>query len=171
MIVLNNRGLTKETGRTLRLGGSQIWARKGRDFIATLLDPLTKMIVLWQPILLLVRKDEGHTFLSMEFESFYMEPTQGEVNHVDGQVPKPSVLDDLLGVSITWMDGGDRIECIHASAAGDQGHRPCHVVEVVPARVPTFDSHDQGVPVCVCQFFVSWETLWQCLTCKEWLVG
>ena len=40
----------------------------------------------------------------MEFESFFMEPTQGEVNHVDGQVPKPSVLDDLLGVSSTSMD-------------------------------------------------------------------
>ncbi len=24
-----------------------------------------------------------------------MEPTEGEVNYVDGQVPKPSVLDDL----------------------------------------------------------------------------
>jgi hypothetical protein len=33
-----------------------------------------------------------------------MEYTQGEVNHVDGQVPKPSVLDDLLGVSSTSMD-------------------------------------------------------------------
>ena len=40
----------------------------------------------------------------MEFESFDMDPTQGEVNHVDGQVPKPSVLDDLLGVSSTSMD-------------------------------------------------------------------
>ena len=40
----------------------------------------------------------------MEFESFYMEPTQGQVNHADGQVPKPSVLDDLLGVSSTSMD-------------------------------------------------------------------
>ena len=40
----------------------------------------------------------------MEFESFYMEHTQGTVNHVDGQVPKPSVLDDLLGVSSTSMD-------------------------------------------------------------------
>jgi len=49
-------------------------------------------------------KDEGHAFLSMEFKSFYMEHTQGEVNHADGQVPKPSVLDDLLGVSSTSMD-------------------------------------------------------------------
>ena len=40
----------------------------------------------------------------MEFESSYMEHTQGEVNHADGQVPKPSVLDDLLGVSSTSMD-------------------------------------------------------------------
>ena len=40
----------------------------------------------------------------MEFKSFYMEHTQGEVNHEDGQVPKPSLLDDLLGVSRTSMD-------------------------------------------------------------------
>ena len=40
----------------------------------------------------------------MEFQSFDMKPTQGEVNHADGQVPKPSVLDDLLGVSNTSMD-------------------------------------------------------------------
>ncbi len=33
-----------------------------------------------------------------------MESTQGEVNHVDGQVPKPSVLDDHLGVSSTSKD-------------------------------------------------------------------
>ena len=33
-----------------------------------------------------------------------MDHTQGEVNHADGQVPKPSVLDDLLGVSSTSMD-------------------------------------------------------------------
>jgi hypothetical protein len=56
------------------------------------------------PILLLTRKDEGHVFLSMEFESFCMDHTQGEVNHADGQVPNPSVLDDLLGVSSTSMD-------------------------------------------------------------------
>jgi hypothetical protein len=70
-----------------------------------------------------------------------MDHTQGEVNHADGQVPKPSALDDLLGVSSTSMDvdpssvngvlcqRGDRIKCIHASAAGGQGHRPSHVVE------------------------------------------
>ena len=40
----------------------------------------------------------------MEFESFDMKPTQEEVNHADGQVPKPSVLDDLLCVSSTSMD-------------------------------------------------------------------
>ena len=40
----------------------------------------------------------------MEFKSFYMEHTQDEVNDVEEQVPKPSVLDDLLGVSSTSMD-------------------------------------------------------------------
>ncbi len=49
-------------------------------------------------------KDEGHAFLSMEFKSFYMAHTQGEVNDAEAQVPKPSVLDDLLGVSSTSMD-------------------------------------------------------------------
>ena len=63
-----------------------------------------------------------------------MDHTQGEVNHVDGQVPKPSVLDEPLGVSSTSMDvvlcqWGDRIKCIHASTAGVQRHRPSHVVE------------------------------------------
>ena len=33
-----------------------------------------------------------------------MEHTQGEVNDAESQVPKPSVLDDLLGVSSTSMD-------------------------------------------------------------------
>ena len=40
----------------------------------------------------------------MEFKSFYTEHTQGEVNDAEAQVPKPSVLDDLLGVSSTSMD-------------------------------------------------------------------
>ena len=34
----------------------------------------------------------------------YMDHTQGEVNDTEVQVPKPSVLDDLLGVSSTSMD-------------------------------------------------------------------
>ena len=33
-----------------------------------------------------------------------MEHTQGEVNHADGQVPKPSVLDDLLGCTSMDVD-------------------------------------------------------------------
>ena len=41
----------------------------------------------------------------MEFKSFYMEHTQGEVNDAEAQVPKPSVLDDLLGVSSTSING------------------------------------------------------------------
>jgi hypothetical protein len=40
----------------------------------------------------------------MEFKCFYMDHTQGEVNDTEVQVPKPSVLDDLLGVSSTSMD-------------------------------------------------------------------
>ncbi len=40
----------------------------------------------------------------MERKSFYIQHTQGEVNHEDRQVPKPSALDDILGVSSTWMD-------------------------------------------------------------------
>ena len=79
--------------------------RKRFYLIATLLDPHTKLLSFcdnkyfpssW--------KDEGHAFLSMEFKSFYMEHTQGEVNDAEAQVPKPSVLDDLLGVSSTSMD-------------------------------------------------------------------
>ena len=84
----------------------------------------------------------------MEFESFDMKPTQGEVNHADGQVPKPSVLDDLLGLSSTSMDvdpssvnGETELNAYIASAAGGQGHRPSQVVEVSPARVPTLDPH------------------------------
>ncbi len=40
----------------------------------------------------------------MEFKCFYMDHTQGEVHDTEVQVPKPSVLDDLLGVSSTSMD-------------------------------------------------------------------
>jgi hypothetical protein len=40
----------------------------------------------------------------MEFKIFYIHHTQGKVNHEDGQFPKPSDLDDLLGVSITSID-------------------------------------------------------------------
>jgi hypothetical protein len=58
--------------------------RKRFYLIATLLDPRIKVLSF--------------------FDSFYMYHTQGEVNHVDGQVPKPSVLDDLSGVSSTSMD-------------------------------------------------------------------
>jgi hypothetical protein len=45
-----------------------------------------------------------------------MDHTHEEVNHADGQVPKP----------------------------GDQRHRPSHVVEVAPARAPTLGPHDSG---------------------------
>jgi hypothetical protein len=32
--------------------------------------------------------------------------------------------------------------------------------------VPTLDQHDQTVPDCVYQLWVSWETLYQCGACK-----
>ncbi len=70
-----------------------------------LFDPHTKMMSICDNKYFLSSwKDEGHAFLSMEFKSFYMEHTQGEVNHEDGQVPKPRALDDHLGVSNTSMD-------------------------------------------------------------------
>jgi hypothetical protein len=78
--------------------------RKRFYLIATLLDPRTKMLSFRDNKYFPSWKDEGHAFLSMEFKSFYMKHTQGEVNHADGQVPKPSVLDHLLGVSSTSMD-------------------------------------------------------------------
>ncbi len=79
--------------------------RKRFYLIATLLDPRTKMLSFcdnkyfpssW--------KDEGDALLSMEFKSLCMEQTQVEVNHADGQVPKPSIMDDLLDVSSTSTD-------------------------------------------------------------------
>ena len=90
-----------------------------------------------------------------------MEHTQGEVNHVDGQVSKPSVLDDHLGqyhingCRPVLCQRGDRTACIHASASGGQRHRPSHVVEEAPTRFPTIVPHGQVVPDCVCQLCVS----------------
>ena len=49
-------------------------------------------------------KDDALGFLSMDFKSFYIQPTQGEVNDSDGQVKHSSDLDELLGISTTSMD-------------------------------------------------------------------
>jgi hypothetical protein len=99
----------------------------------------------------------------MEFESFVMEPTQGEVNHEDGQVPKPSVLDDLLGVSSTSMDvdpssvnGDTELNAYMRVQQVTKDTDPLsRVVETVPVRVPTLGPHDHAVPGCACQLFVS----------------
>jgi hypothetical protein len=87
-----------------------------------------------------------------------MEHTQGEVNHADGQVPKPSVLDDLSGVSSTSMDvdpSSVNVETelnaymrVQQVTSSGKRHRPSHVVEAAPARVPTLDPHGQK-PGCV----------------------
>ena len=83
----------------------------------------------------------------MEFESFYIEHTQGSVNHVDGQVPKPSVLDDLLGVSSTSMD-------VDPSTVNGETELNAYMI-VKQARVPTLGPHDQTVPGCACRLFGS----------------
>jgi hypothetical protein len=104
------------------------------------------------------------TFFQWSLKVFIMiQHTQGEVNHEDGQVPKPISLDD-----IQW---GDRTKCLHVSVVGVQRHRPSHVVESTTARVPTFVPHDQSVPGYTCRLRVSWETLYHCGTSTEWLPG
>jgi hypothetical protein len=62
---------------------------------------------------------------------------------------------DVDPSSVNGETDSGKIKCIHASEAGGQGHRPSHVEAAAPARVPTFDPHDQAVPGCACQLFVS----------------
>jgi hypothetical protein len=97
-----------------------------------------------------------------------MEHTQGEVNHADGQVPKPSVLDVLLGVSSTSMD-------VDPSSVNGETEFNTYmwVQEVANDTDPLMwwkqhqkefprlvrMTRDQTVPGCACQIFVSWETL------------
>jgi hypothetical protein len=47
-------------------------------------------------------KDDDLGYLSMDFKSFYIQPTpsQGEVNDSDGQVKHRGDLDELLGILI-----------------------------------------------------------------------
>ena len=40
----------------------------------------------------------------MDLKSFYIQPTQGEMNDSDGQVTHRSDLDELLGMSTVSMD-------------------------------------------------------------------
>ena len=107
-------------------------------------------------------EDDDNGFLSMEFKRFYIQDTQGEVNHEDGPVHEPSALNDLLGVSSTSMDvdpssvqRGNRTKCLYASAAVVQRHRPSREVEAAPAGVPTLGPYGQSVSDCACQLCVS----------------
>ena len=49
-------------------------------------------------------KDDTLGYLSMEFKSVYVQPTQGEVKETDGEVKARSDLDELLGMSTVSMD-------------------------------------------------------------------
>ncbi len=79
--------------------------RKRFYLVSSLLDPHTKMLSFcnnkyfpssW--------KDDALGYLSMDFKSFYVQPTQGEVKDTDGQVKHRSDLDELLGIRIVSMD-------------------------------------------------------------------
>ena len=79
--------------------------RKRFYLVSSLLDPRTKMLSIcdnkyfpssW--------KDDTLGFLSIDFKSFYIHRTQGEVNDEDGTVRHRSDLDELLVISTTSMD-------------------------------------------------------------------
>ena len=81
--------------------------RKRFYLVSSLLDPRTKMLSFcdnkyfpssW--------KDDALGYLSMDLQSVYVQPTQGEVKDLDGQVKHRSDLDELLGMSMstTSMD-------------------------------------------------------------------
>ena len=79
--------------------------RKRFYLVSSLLDPRTKMLSFcdnkyfpscW--------KDDALGYLSMEFKSVYVQPTQGEVKETDGEVKARSDLDELLGMSTVSMD-------------------------------------------------------------------
>jgi hypothetical protein len=93
--------------------------RKRFYLVSSLLDPRTKILSFcdneyfpscW--------KDDVLGYLSMDFKSFYIQPTQREANDSDGQVKHRSDLDELLGVLR-----------VHASPTGAQRHRPFDVVK------------------------------------------
>jgi hypothetical protein len=74
--------------------------RKRFYLVSSQLDPPTKMLSFcdnkyfpssW--------KDDTLGFLSIEFKSFYIQTTHGEVNDSDGEVKHRSDVDELLGIS------------------------------------------------------------------------
>ena len=79
--------------------------RKRFYLVSSLLDPRTKMLSFcdnkyfpsfW--------KDDALGYLSMDLQSFYIRPTQGELNDSDGELKPRSDLDELLGISTASMD-------------------------------------------------------------------
>ena len=64
--------------------------RKKFHLIAAQLDPRTKMLSLCYNQNFPSCKDEGSRFLSMGLKDFYIQNTQGEVNHEDGPFHEPS---------------------------------------------------------------------------------
>jgi hypothetical protein len=82
--------------------------RKRFYLVSSLLDPLTKMLSFcdnkYFPNKYFPWKDDALGYLSMDLKSFYVQPTQGEVKDSDGQVNHRSDLDELLGMSTTYMD-------------------------------------------------------------------
>ena len=80
---------------------------------------------------------------------------------MDEQVPKPSVLDDLLGVCSTSIDvdpssvnGETELDaCMQVHQVSDDPDPP--MWETAPERVPTRDPHDHRLPDCACQLCVS----------------
>jgi hypothetical protein len=73
--------------------------------VSSLLDPHTKMLSFCDnKYFPSSGKDDALGYLSMDFKSFYIHPTQGEVNDSDGQVKHRIDLDELLGMSTSSMD-------------------------------------------------------------------
>jgi hypothetical protein len=79
--------------------------RKRIYLVSSFLDPHTKIHSFcdnkYFPLSL---KDDTLGYLSIHFESFNIQPTQGEVSVSDGQVNHRSDLDKLLGIRTTSMD-------------------------------------------------------------------
>ena len=76
-------------------------------------------------------KEDGLGYVSMDFKSFYIQPTQGEVNDSDGQVKHRSDLGKLLGISSTSMDFD------MSSVEGEAQLQPYMQVQQVPNDVET----------------------------------
>ena len=73
--------------------------RKRFYLVASQLDPRTKMLCSVTTSTSPHWKDDTPGFLSMDFKSFYIQHTQGEVNDEDG-----TDLDELLGIGTASMD-------------------------------------------------------------------